>query len=248
MKQFLSLSFILCLGVFPREGFAQDSIIEKLQTYSDSIVQIQSVSIQIVTPGQKPFFDEKTRKFFTVRRIRPVQKIVKGGGIVLDNEIIVTNAHNLQNKSIITATVSTGEKLNGKIEKVIPGTDLAFMRTAIPDHVPAIPMALSESAKLGDRVYTIGSSEVNQSTISEGRITGLGQQNRVIQGEAPILLLQVNFNIYKGDSGSPLLNDKGELLGIMTAARMKTPRTAYAIPVDLIKKHYLELMTPTREQ
>lgn len=161
--------------------------------------------------------------------------------------IIVTNAHIITHATKVAVVLHDKITVAAHVLGVIDGQDLAFLRIKPPYPLTRAEFAHSGSFQLGDEVVTVGSSPSLQQTISAGRIIGIGQSlSQKSQNEAAIL--KVNINIYHGDSGGPLFNQKGQLVGLMVASQLKLDRSSFAIPSDIILKHYLDLIASWQQK
>ncbi|MFH1790603.1 MAG: S1C family serine protease, partial [Candidatus Omnitrophota bacterium] len=90
-------------------------------------------------------------------------------------------------------------------------------------------------------------STLYRGTLSEGRVTGIGTQsinkdNRVYYVD----LIQTSFNVFKGDSGSPIFDESGKLLGIVAANRVSVHGITYVIPSNTIGQYVLDLIADTK--
>ena len=97
----------------------------------------------------------------------------------------------------------------------MPGTDLAFLLIDPPYALAWVPLADADHAVVGASVYTIGHSEWLKNTVLGGRLTSVLREE--FSGENHVTALRLNFDMEKGDSGWPVLNSRGELLGIVEA-------------------------------
>lgn len=104
-------------------------------------------------------------------------------------------------------------------------------------------LADPESIKLGDPVYSVGSSELIKGSIANGRVIGIGRKNYDdATNKSYVEMLKINFDIYQGDSGGPVLNQEGRLVGLLVAGSTKTGHLSLAIPSNKIKKYYLKCL------
>ena len=157
-----------------------------------------------------------------------------GSGFVIDAAgRIVTNYHvvadALQNNSIdlaegskltVTFASNPDKELAVKVIGVNPSYDLALLELQTPSDLPkgvkAIPVANSDVLKVGQKVIAIGNPFGLESTVTTGIISGVGRDMQSI-GQFNVPMVQTDAAINPGNSGGPLLNSKGELVGINTA-------------------------------
>lgn len=174
------------------------------------------------------------------RRLRLAARRSSGAAVILSAEgVLVTNAHIVGSHDKVRVRFHDGSELEGTVRRAPEGTDIAFITVRPKTPLSPVPLSPAGTAKLGDTVYTVGSSGSNDGTISQGRITGLGHP----RGSGATELLQVSLNIYEGDSGSPLFDAQGRLLGLLNAARVRTDRAAYAIPSSKIIDSFRAITT-----
>ncbi|MDP3919902.1 MAG: S1C family serine protease [Candidatus Omnitrophota bacterium] len=172
--------------------------------------------------------------------VRAVKFERKGGGIIIDAAgIVVTNAHIVSQAGRVTVTLQDKTTVHAEIVHIAGGQDLAFLKIEPPYPLTAFVFADSDSVELSHRVYAIGSSELLKNTISEGTVSGLGQDRQAASSDGyKVKLLRVSFEVYQGDSGSPILSRAAELLGITTAAERSGNHETFAIPSNIIQRQY----------
>lgn len=159
-----------------------------------------------------------------------------GAGAILDDKgHIITNLHILTFKSYIQVTLHNGATHPAKLIDVLSSADLALLKIDTDKELKPVALSNSDHVKLNDRVIHIGSSHFIQDTISEGKITGIGHSH---QQTNTADIFQVNLNLYHGDSGGPLLNVEGQLIGIISAQLKNQNRKAFAIPSNKIQNIY----------
>jgi serine protease Do len=157
-----------------------------------------------------------------------------GSGFAIDSAgRIVTNYHvvadalqpnsiDLSEGSRLTVTFASNpnQELVVKVIGVNPSYDLALLevqnKSDLPKDVKAIPMANSDALKVGQKVIAIGNPFGLESTVTTGIISGVGRDMPSI-GQFTVPMVQTDAAINPGNSGGPLLNSKGELVGINTA-------------------------------
>jgi len=235
----LSLWFIFACK---NPAFAQSTVIEKIQLALPSIVEVHAKGAAMVKGPSSTFLDKVTGKIVQLKGVRVAQVTSSGSGVIIDPAgIIVTNAHVVSNAGRIDVKLYDGATVEAKPLKVIPSQDLAFLKITPPYPLTRVEIADSNAVPMGAEVITVGSSPFLKETISAGRITGVAKSIR--QGPAdPAGLFQVNINIYHGDSGGPLFNYKGHLVGLMVARQMERDRYTFAIPSNTILKNYMEYL------
>ncbi|GAB2474683.1 S1C family serine protease [Jatrophihabitans fulvus] len=163
------------------------------------------------------------------------------GMIVSPRGDVLTNNHVIRGATGIQVTVeSTGDRYRARVVGTAPGSDVAVIRLTGARGLDTARLADDAGdVRVGDRVVGVGNAGgTGRLTAAPGRVTGLdrsitasdgsGQESERLNG-----LIEVNARIISGDSGGPLYDARGEVVGINTAAsaRSSTPR-AYAIPIE----------------
>jgi S1-C subfamily serine protease len=141
---------------------------------------------------------------------------VLGSGIVIDRAgDIVTNQHVVDNGKGVTVGFSAGATHTAKVLGTDASTDLAVIRVKAPQSA-LHPLSLADSSRVevGDTVYAIGNPFGLDRTMTAGIVSGVGRDIRAPNGLAISKAIQTDAAINHGNSGGPLLNDKGEVIGI----------------------------------
>lgn len=218
------------------------SVIETIQNLLPSLVVIKSENAGLYRgPDQ---YVRDGRKLYVINPVRVAQYARRGGGVIIDSSgVIVTNAHTVDNAGRIKVILNDNTELEAKVIFLSVEDDLAFLRISPKSGLSAIPFAGAESMKLGAPVFSVGSSEILKGSISNGKIIGVGTKNsNEGAGEASIEMLKINFDIYHGDSGAPVISEDGKLIGLLMAGSTNTAHLIIAIPSQKIKKYYIKCL------
>jgi serine protease Do len=158
--------------------------------------------------------------------------IVRGDGYILTNNHVVKDADEL------TVELFDGREVPGKIIGTDPPTDLAVVKIDVPN-LRAATFGSSDAIRVGDWVLAIGSPFGLDQTVTAGIISGKNRVQRIIAGGNGFEdFLQTDAAINPGNSGGPLVNLRGELIGINTAILSRTGASAgigFAIPESLAR-------------
>jgi S1-C subfamily serine protease len=176
------------------------------------------------------------------------------GSIIDDRGDILTNFHVVQNATKLEVQIE-----NDKYSATVVGTDrdndLAVIKVEVPrgHRFTAVPLGTSSGLQVGQKVLAIGNPFGLQRTLTTGIISGLERplrdpaSRRTIQGA-----IQTDASINPGNSGGPLLNSKGEMIGINTAIYSTNGANGqqggsigigFAVPVDIAKKIIPDLLS-----
>ena len=162
-----------------------------------------------------------------------------GTGVVLDNGYIVTNAHVVDGASEVEVTVpGTGATVVAEIVGTDPANDIAVLHVDDTSGLVPASLASSEQAAVGDSVVAIGNALALEGglTVTQGIVSAL---DRSVETEAGTLddLIQTDAAISSGNSGGPLVNDDGEVIGINSAVAtsgggVSASNIGFAISID----------------
>ena len=179
-------------------------------------------------------------------------KLGLGSGIILtDNGYILTNQHVVGNKySNCYVTLENGKSYNGSVVWADSNIDLAIVKIMAND-LDYIELGDSDSITLAEEVYAIGNpiGIEFQRTVTKGIISGIDRTIKLDEnGEESYMedLIQTDATINQGNSGGPLVNQKGELIGINTVKITEAEGIGFAVPVNIIKP-ILERLVETRK-
>lgn len=159
-----------------------------------------------------------------------------GSGFVIDSKgIIVTNHHVIKEyKSIDSITVTIDGKVHN-VEKIIKDdsdSDISILQLKDVDkELPTLKLADSDIVEVGDKIYTLGNPLEYINSISQGIVSGF----RYGQGRISAKDIQFTAPISGGSSGGVLLNEYGEVIGIVYASASNGQNINFAIPINELK-------------
>lgn len=184
-----------------------------------------------------PFFQEFFGRSFPIppreRRIAG-----QGSGFIVDGSgIILTNAHVVDRASKVIVTLKDGRTFDGTVRGTDEVTDLAVVKIEPQGSaLPVAPLGTSSNLKVGDWAIAVGNPVGLDNTVTLGIISTLGRS--AAQAGIPdkrVDFIQTDAAINPGNSGGPLLNARGEVIGINTAIRADATGIGFAIPIDQAK-------------
>lgn len=232
-----------------RQPAGLPSVAELADSLTDAVVNISTTQIakgpqgvpMPKVPKGSPF-EDLFEDFFSKRgEPTPSERKVSslGSGFVIDGELglVVTNNHVIDGADEIYANFHDGSKL--KVEKVLgtdTKTDLALLKVKIPDNkkIASVPFGSSEDLRVGDWVMAIGNPFGLGGSVTVGIISA---KQRDINAGPYDEFLQTDAAINKGNSGGPLFNMNGEVVGVNTAIISPTGGSigiGFAIPSDTV--------------
>ncbi len=158
-----------------------------------------------------------------------------GTGIIIDpSGIIVTNTHIIWHAPKVTITLHDGRQFTPKLLYVSQEYDFSLLKIDVPDQLSPITWANTQSATLGETIFAIGNSDIDQSSLLQGNIKALVQN----QTNGNIEFIECDLNLHHGDSGGPIFNSNGHLLGMVMAKLKDQDRTSLAIAANKIREQY----------
>jgi putative serine protease PepD len=166
-----------------------------------------------------------------------------GSGFVMDTAgHIVTNYHVVQGADTVEVSFSNNESVQAKLVGIDPSTDLAVLRVNTPSRgLAPLPLGSSGDVRVGDAVVAIGNPFGYERSVTAGIVSAIG---RVLQAPNRLAIdnaIQTDAPINPGNSGGPLLNARGEVIGVNTQIRTASDFSegnvgiGFAVPVDTVK-------------
>jgi serine protease Do len=179
-----------------------------------------------------PFGDFFGRYFQGNPSPAPEQRGVGSGFIMSRDGYIVTNNHVVEDADQIKVKLANGKEYDAKVIGRDPKTDLALVKIDGVSDLHALPMGNSDDLKVGSWVVAIGSPFGLEQTVTAGIVSAKG---RVIGSGPYDNFIQTDASINPGNSGGPLINTKGEVVGINTAIVAEAKGIGFAIPINMAK-------------
>jgi serine protease Do len=185
--------------------------------------------------GEQDPFSQFFRHFFGQMPRSFTQRSL-GSGVIIDRDgYIVTNAHVVKNADKIVIKMENQQEFNAKVIGVDEKTDVALLKIRSPDDLAVAILGDSNTLQVGDWVVAIGNPFGLSETVTAGIVSAKG---RVI-GEGPYDdFIQTDASINPGNSGGPLLDLRGEVVGINAAIFSQSGGNigiGFAIPINLVK-------------
>jgi Do/DeqQ family serine protease len=190
-------------------------------------------------PGSDdPFFQEFFRQFFGSEGPgqRPeFRQPSLGSGVIIDKRgLVLTNFHVIKGADEITVRLSDKREYRGKVMGTDPKTDLAVVRFD-PDHdLRVAALGDSDALKVGEWAVAIGNPFGLDQTVTVGVISATGRSDVGVATYENFI--QTDASINPGNSGGPLVNLKGEVVGINTAIVAAGQGIGFAIPINMVKR------------
>jgi S1-C subfamily serine protease len=171
------------------------------------------------------------------------QGTATGSGFVVDkNGTIVTNAHVVDGASKVTVSLSEGgDAIDAKVEGVDNDSDVAVLKIdPSGKNLTVLPLGDSSKAQVGDPVVAIGNPFGLQRTVTTGIVSGLQRQVDAPSGFPITDVIQTDAAINPGNSGGPLINARGQVIGInsqiQTGGGSGSVGIGFAVPINTVKQ------------
>jgi serine protease DegQ len=242
---FLAFVLVLAAGVEARSPLLDDNrgvltLAPMLEQVTPAVVNIAVVT-RVAAEDNPLLKDPFFRKFFGLPEGSPAPQerraLAAGSGVIIDavKGLIVTNHHVVKNAEIVAVTLKDGRQLKARLVGSDPATEVALIRIEA-DGLAAIPLADSDSLRVGDVVLAIGNPFGVGQTVTSGIISALGRSGLTADNYEDFI--QTDAPINPGNSGGALVNSKGELAGINTAIIAPSGGNVgigFAIPSNMVR-------------
>ncbi len=210
---------------------------------------VVNISIEAKVQSRNPFSDYFGDDFFDHFFGSPQQRerVVKalGSGVIIDKDgYILSNHHVVQNASKIKITLSNGEEYKAKIIGSDSRSDLALLKIDTENDLEAAPLGDSNDLEIGDWAIAIGNPFGLNHTFTIGIISAKGRSGIMGDSSKYENYIQTDAAINKGNSGGPLVNIKGEVIGINAAIYSPSGGSVglgFAIPVNMARSVFKQL-------
>jgi Do/DeqQ family serine protease len=228
------------LGAEELPGFAS-AVSDVFKKVSPSVVHISALT----TAGDVHYFyDPRYDRFFYSRPNNVVpRKAGEGSGFVLDSSgRILTNEHVIANADRLVVTLADDREYDARVIGRDRAHDVAVLQIDDEDFRGPLPpemvatMGDSTGLDVGAWVIAIGSPFSLSKTVTAGIVSALGRRLQLDEEREYYNLIQTDAAINPGNSGGPLLNLKGEVIGINTAINPAGQGLGFAIPINLARK------------
>jgi serine protease Do len=235
----------------------EDAMVKVAEEVGKSVVSISTVHISKAPSIKRyyfgspfedsPFGDDLFKRFFEdYFGEMPQKQMGLGSGVIIDKDgYILTNEHVIEGAEKITVTLSDGREFNAELKGTDPRSDLAIIKINAKNS-PAVILGDSDNIKIGQWVIAVGNPfgymiHSPEPTVTTGVISALHRAlpRTTMRDRDYNDLLQTDAAINPGNSGGPLVNLKGEVVGINVAIFSTTggyQGVGFAIPINVAKR------------
>ncbi len=223
------------------------SLSSQEQAVISAVKKASPAVVSVILTKDVPVFEEywsSPFQFFPEYRQKGTEKQKVGGGsgfIISADGLILTNKHVVEEENVeYTVVLSNGKKYSAKILAKDPVNDVAILKINAKN-LPTLTLGDSDKIQVGQTVIAIGYALGEfQNTVSVGVISGIGRNILAGSSSGKIeelsQLIQTDAAINEGNSGGPLLNLSGRVIGINTAMASGAENIGFAIPINTVKK------------
>jgi serine protease Do len=225
-----------------------------LDRSADQIVRpldaTQATAVPVAQTSTAPFTDEETTVIRVAREITPtVVSVSRGGGsgsgiIVSRDGVVLTNAHVVGQATNVEVGLADGRNLRGQVIGKDPSIDVAVVRVT-SSNLPAAPIGDSDKLEVGQLAIAIGNPLGLERTVTSGVVSAVNRNPRGIDLAG---LIQTDAAISPGNSGGPLVDSRGRVIGINTAvlAGAGASGLGFAVPINLANDVVRQVLTTGR--
>ncbi len=193
---------------------------ELLDAYSHAVVSVvDAVGPSVVSIG------------VDARGERPETRGAGSGVVISSDGYVLTNSHVVHGASALEISLTDGRRFGASLVGEDPATDLAVVQVDAPA-LPAARLGQSARLRVGQLVIAIGNPFGFQSTVSAGVVSAIGRSLRSTTGRLIDDIIQTDVALNPGNSGGPLVDSRGRVVGINTAVFAMAQGISFAVPID----------------
>jgi S1-C subfamily serine protease len=200
---------------------------ELLDVYSKTITDVVSSVAEAVVhiQVQKETFDRKTKQ----KQLLPAS----GSGFIISSDgFVITNNHVIENSKEIKVALADGRTVGAELKGADPSTDIAVLKI-YETGLKLLAMADSDKLRPGQIAIAIGNPLGLQHTVTAGVVSALGRTLRANNGRMIDDVIQTDASLNPGNSGGPLVNSMGQVIGVNTATIASAQGLCFAVSSNL---------------
>lgn len=213
----------------------------------------ESNTIQVVRRAQQGVVHVFARNAADLKFDRSVRNQGSGSGFVIDKSgRVLTALHVISGQNQIEVVLHSGRRFAARLIGSAPQLDVALLQIQVePSDLSPLPMGDSDGLQSGQKIIVIGNPLGLHNTVTTGVISAVGRTLGELPVELQDALIQTDAAINPGNSGGPLLNSRGEVIGIADALIDNAQNMGLAVPINFVKRvlpDLVEMGHPYRPQ
>lgn len=221
----LRIILIVFTLLFSTTSSASNTVQKLYQSVNNSVVELHVEAIADPAPGQVNYAPTK-------------KQTLGSGALISQSGRILTAAHVVDRATNIKVLFADGSSTSGHVVWVDSLIDLAMIQTGkAPTHIKPLPLAKPSGYQIGDQVAVIGAPYGVSHSLSVGYVSGVRDQAKIPGTNITPRLIQTDAAINQGNSGGPMFNHKGEIIGIVSYILSRTGGSnglGFVVSVDTI--------------
>jgi serine protease Do len=171
-----------------------------------------------------------------------------GTGIIIDPRgYIVTNHHVVEEVNLLRVRLADGSTSSARVVARDNVNDLALLKIDVGHDLPVMPLGTATDLMVGETVVAIGNAYGYDHTVTAGVVSAIHRDVTLNKEISYKNLIQTDASINPGNSGGPLLNIRGELVGVNVAIRAGAQGIGFAIPVDTMMRVAADMLAVRRQ-
>ena len=201
----------------------------------------ERTNINVYDKCQRSVVNIDTKTLVNVRWLGTHEKEGSGSGWVLDKQgHVVTNYHVVQGSDFVNVTLGEGDTVPAEVIGVNPRNDIAVLKVNVdPNRLSPVALGESETLRVGQKIFAIGNPFGLNRTMTIGIISSLDRSLDSKNGQEIRNVIQIDAALNQGNSGGPLLDSDGKLIGMNTAIATLNGGNSgvgFAVPARTIKR------------
>ncbi len=224
------------------EALPANLFVELAKAINPAVVNISTTAIPKNNPRLRDPMLDMLEQLYGLRmqqpqqqQRRPQQMGLGTGFIIREDGLIITNNHVIKGADVINVQLS--EKSSEVYEATLVGsderTDIALIKITPKTKLPVAVLGNSKELQVGEWVAAFGNPFGHGHTMTKGIVSSLGRDISEIN---KLPLIQTDASINPGNSGGPLVNTKGQVIGVNSAIDARAQGIGFAIPIDEVKE------------
>lgn len=230
----------------PQKGSNFNFIAQVAQKVGPSVVRIEATR-QVSFDDSGKFEHPLFRHFFQDQI--PSDRTERGTGsgfIIRDDGLIMTNAHVVEGTSLVSVLLPCGKTYEGRVLGIDEMTDVAVVKITA-ENLPTVTLGNAKDLIIGEWAIAIGNPLGLDNTVTVGIISAKDRSSSEVGvPDKRVKFIQTDAAINPGNSGGPLLNARGEVIGVNTAIRADAQGLGFAIPIETASRIAEQLYTTGR--